>query len=277
MLHEAPAKQSFWRHWGDGKAELSGYNVTTERYGHLRKGKATLIYVTEPMDRRVWIKDDAVAPPHRVEVLKLNFHLTFRTGIYPYSVLTSVFSPVERTDQIFLSPAKIALSVQEWCGHVYQRVVPLAEGFDHEIHSYFASEGDRSERVAAGKGTLYEDALWIQLRELIEPFAGGKNWSGKIVPSLWIGRKDHQPPKPVDATIVREVKEGPPATVLYRLRYGSHEVVYEVEKEMPHRILRWQRNDGERATLLKTTRLPYWQLNNPGDEHLLRKLGFTDG
>src|SRR5262245_27484226 len=70
----AQASPAFWMRWGDGKAELSGYAVTASRYGAPRDGRVVLIYVTEPMDRRNWIKDDAgdVPAADRVNVMKLN-------------------------------------------------------------------------------------------------------------------------------------------------------------------------------------------------------------
>jgi hypothetical protein len=35
----------FWQRWGDGRAELAGYDLTTPRYGALRKGVAVTIFV----------------------------------------------------------------------------------------------------------------------------------------------------------------------------------------------------------------------------------------
>ena len=35
----ATATPAFWRVWGDGKAELSGYAITTTRYGAPREGQ----------------------------------------------------------------------------------------------------------------------------------------------------------------------------------------------------------------------------------------------
>ncbi len=32
--------QDFWKHWGDGKAELNGYVLKQPRYGALRTGTA---------------------------------------------------------------------------------------------------------------------------------------------------------------------------------------------------------------------------------------------
>jgi len=52
------------------------------------------------MDGRTWVKDDkgTVDRSHKRAVLKLNRVQTFRTGIYPYRVMTSVFAPVNGGD-----------------------------------------------------------------------------------------------------------------------------------------------------------------------------------
>ena len=270
------ASSGFWASWGDGRAELSGYAITTRRYGTPREGKAVLIYVTEPMDRRVWVKDDAgdVPAADRVNVMKFNHVIKFQTGIYPYSVMTSVFAPVDGAAPERFSPVKIAMSAQEWCGHVYQRIAPKSASFENEIRSYFHAEGDRDATVAAPAGTLYEDALPIQLRELDGPFAGGKSWSGSVVPSLWSRRRRHVELLPVPATIRREdASRDGIAVTRFTLAYGGETIVYDVERAAPRRLLGWKTSDGDEGKILKTARLPYWQLNNAGDEKYLQQLG----
>ncbi len=272
----ARASTSFWQHWGDGKAELSGYAITTGRYGKPRDGNVVLIYVTEPMDRRVWIKDDdgSVPPADRVNVLKLNHVLKFQTGIYPYSVMTSVFAPVDGSAGERFAPVKISFTVQEWCGNVWQKLSVAPRSFASEIRSYFHAEGEREDTVPTAAGTLYEDALLIQLRELDGPFAGGREWSGEIVPALWSSRKSHGALKPTSATIRREdvLRDGVPVT-RFTLAYGGLTRTIDVEKAAPRRVLGWSSTDGETARLLKTARLPYWQLRDPGDEKYLAEIG----
>jgi hypothetical protein len=269
--------RAFNSHWRDGKGELSGYEITTSRYGKLHRGRTVLIYVTEPVDTRVWIKAERgpVPPEHRAEVLKLNHVLKFSTGIYPYSVLTSVFSPLDGQGRERFAPGKISLSAQEWCGHFFQQIHPKGDRYHSQMHSYFGGEGDAGETVTTAEGTLYEDALWIQLRELDGQFNGGKDWSGQLVPSLWSRRKAHVKLRPVPATITRSraTLDGTPVTRFVVKRSGLTRT-FDVEQAYPHRILAWNASDGEKARLLKTTRLAYWKLHNPGDESFLEQLGF---
>jgi len=270
------ASPAFWDAWSDGQAELDGYRITMPRYGQLREGHAVLVYVTEEMNRETLIKDDTgqVPPEQKEVVLKLNHTLEFRTGIYPYSVMTSVFSPVGSRGRERFAPVKISFTAQEWCGHVFQMLTPTVDSFTSTLHSYFSREGDREDHVKTEPITLYEDALWIQLRELDGPFEGGGDWSGKLVPSLWELRKSHRLAGPVDATITREDLEldGTPIT-RFTLHYADFTRTWDIERAMPHRILAWRTSDGEEGVLTGSTRLPYWRLNANGDERYLAELG----
>ena len=143
---EASASSEFWDHWGDGQAEMSSYGATVQRYGEPREGELVLIYVTEPHDRRRWIKDDDAEAPNRVEVLKLNLSLKFLTGIYPYSVMTSVFSPVDDWGMERFQPAKIGQSFQEWCGHHLHQLWP---GADEALQA--GAEPEQQPLEAAGR------------------------------------------------------------------------------------------------------------------------------
>lgn len=283
------ASSAFWDHWGDGKAELSRYSGQISRYGELRDAEVVLIYVTEPMDRSVWIKDDRADEDARVNVLKLNHVAKFQTGIYPYTVMTSVFSPVDDWGRPRFQPTKITLTAQEWCGHVFHGLWAGSEQFLSEMHSYFADEGDQRRTANTPPDTLYEDGMFIQLRELDDEFlagqADGAKWEGHIVPRLWQRRKAHDAIEAVPASIERSetTLEDEPVTrfeLTYRREAGNEAgdqtVVYYVEKAHPRRILRWERSDGSYLELEKTTRLPYWELNEPGDERHRRQLGLEE-
>jgi hypothetical protein len=272
------ASSAFWKQWGDGQAEIAGYRIETSRYGEQRRGTVALIYVTEPMDGRTWIKDDSGQVPdeHRVKVIKLNQALKFQTGIYPYSVMTSVFSPVDGNGRERFAPAKISVSAQEWCGHVYAQIHPKGDHFWSEGHSYFGAEGDSSGRVGTAPLALYEDALLIQLRELDGPFASGGDWSGELIPTMWHTRKAHLPLQPVPATITRTdaARNGVPVT-RFTVRFGELTRTIDVEKAAPRRVLGWTTSDGEKAELAGSDRLPYWKLNSNGDEAYLKRLGLS--
>lgn len=266
----ASASSAFWERWGDGNAELSSYRGTVSRYGAPRPAELVLIYVTEPLDRETLVKDDEVQPPRRVQVLKLNAALRFQTGIYPYSILTSVFAPVDAYFAERFSPAKITMTAQEWCGHVFAGVWPGQGSFFLRGLSYFASEGERDESIEVPEDALYEDALLIQLRELDGPFANGGDWEGTLVPSLWRARRDHQPLRGVPATI-RRAREGD--VVRFTITAGDYERVIEVEASGDRRLLGWRTSDGDEFRIVATDRLPYWDLHDPGEEEARERIG----
>lgn len=270
----ASASSSFWEAWGDGRAELNHYDAVMERYGAPREAEIVLIYVTEPVSRRTLVKDDDAQGRDRLDVLKLNVSERFLTGIYPYSVMTSVFSPVDDWGGARFQPVKLTLTAQEWCGHVFRGVWPRADSFRTTLFSYFADEGEATATVAAPAGTLYEDALLIQLRELDGLFNTGGDWRGPLVPSLWRQRKSHRPLEPAEATITRAgtTRDGV-AVTRFTLTQGDYTRTFDVETAASRRVLAWETSDGDRAVLVQSERLPYWQLNTPADTTYRAQLG----
>ncbi len=288
------ASPAFWAAWGDGNAEVATYAASVMRYDSLRDASVVLVTVTEPADRRTWIKDDGAEGDDRVDVVKLNHMETFQTGVYPYSVMTSVFMPVADYGAAVggrFAPAKITLTAQEWCGHVWHGVWPGrtadgAGGFRASMRSYFAEEGETDRVAVAPDGTLYEDALFVQLRELDGGrFNGGADWRGSLVPALWRQRVAHDTLAPVAATITRaDTTAAAPggasvAATRFRIAYtgtrGPFARTLVVEAAAPHRILGWTTTEGERVRLVRTLRIPYWRLHGPSDLRWRDSLGLA--
>lgn len=256
---------------------MSTYRLTTRRYGEAREGAAVLIFVTEPHDRTRWIKDDAAPEDGRVNVMKLNVVREFLTGIYPYSVMTSVFAPVADWGGRRFSPVKVTMAAQEWCGSYFHQLWTGDSGYRSLRLSYFADDGERVREVEREEEILYEDALLIQLRELDGPFADGGAWSGWIVPGLWRVRARGAPAEPIRAEVKRrrvEGRDGEPAT-RFVLEYGDYRRTVDVERAPPRRILGWTTSDGDTATLVATERLAYWKLNAPRGREHRRRLGLA--
>lgn len=271
---EGAASSAFWDHWGDGRAELTSYRGEIVRYGEPREAHAVLVYVTEPHDRTRWIKDDSAGESKRVEVMKLNRSMKFQTGVYPYAVMTSVFSPVADWGRARFQPTKITMNSQEWCGNVSQALWPGPDRFLRDLQTYFADEQEGRRTVETPDGTLYQDALPIQLRELDGEFNDGEDWSGTLVPSLWHSRRAHESLEPVEATIERSTTtvDGREAT-RFVLAYDGTKVTYDIGAEYPHRLLRWSHSDGSHLELVDSARKPYWRQNRPGDEQKRKSFG----
>jgi len=280
--------QAFWDHWGDGQAELAGYDLTTVRYGEPRQGTAVAIFVTEPFSEAARVKADE-AGPGTFQVLKLNLAQDFQTGIYDYHLMTSAFVAVEPAAGLPAgTPVKVSFSAQEWCGHVYQQALFGREAAEVNLHSYFEGEADAESRLAGGPG-LTEDALLVWARGLAWPeVAPGETATAPILTSLERSRLRHRPAAWEEAELARaaetrevtvpagtfEVEE---ARATIRGATGERTWTFQVEKAPPHRIVAWETSEGERAELLGADRLAYWKLNAPGGERYLERLGLRPG
>ena len=270
----------FYAHWADGKAEISSYEVVQPRYGELRQGYGVMIFVTENLHRQTFIKVDSPTPEaDQFYALKLNHILKFTTGIYDYSVMTSVFSQVAGERHPF-ELRRISFSAQEWCGQVLDEALFSGGQINGQISSYFASEGRGTYQLKQPEHFASEDHLLIRIRELRGPFmALGEVREVEMLPSFWQLRQVHQPHATVAGRIHKaaeeqiEVGTGALASVRWELRIGQRQRTLWTEKAYPHRILRWEDSDGGRGELMQTIRVPYWQLQAHADEVYRRELG----
>ena len=147
----------FTDYWYAGKAEITRYALEQARYGELRQGDAVLIFVTEDFLSDKQVKYEFGDKDKAVPVLKLNATRKFYTGIYPYSIMTSVFTPVDGSH----ASLKVTSSSQEWCGHTFMQFNNRDGGFDSQLRSYFQAEGDQEVRL---EQALLEDEVWTRLR-----------------------------------------------------------------------------------------------------------------
>jgi len=255
----------FKTYWFDGKAELTSYQLTQMRYGEAREGSAVLIFVKEPFLKQEQVKANSPSSAS-VDVLKLNYTKNFNTGIYPYSIMQSVFSPLTNQPHAI----KVTASTQEWCGQTYMQLNNRQE-FEVQSHSYFEGEDDQQLNL---KKAFLENELWTKLR--IEPT---KISTGelKVVPDFSYLRLKHKPIKAYEAKIEQEVIND---TLITKLKYSDLEralVIFQ-ENEFPFQILKWQELEGENqpfteAVINKTMKIDYWNKNANRFEVLRDSLG----
>lgn len=272
----------FYAHWGDGKAEISSYRVVQPRYGESREGYGVLIFVTEDLNRNTYIKVESPTPPaEKVYVLKLNNVLKFTTGIYDYSVMTSVFSAVEGSSGSNpFELMKVNLSSQEWCGHIFDEIRVVDGGLRGDLNSYFEREGLRSYALDIPEGFHSEDHLLIQIRELKGPtMQAGESRLIRLLRSLWSFRTRHRPHALVDARLSKGTQETITVSnksfesTPWRWETGEWNTTVWVETAYPRRILKWEDASGGRAELMVTIREPYWRLKTAQDEMFRQRLG----
>lgn len=278
---------AFWKQWGDGQAELSGYDLTFPRYGQPRRGTAVTIFVTETFSNSSRVKADPGKHPANDEfpVMKLNLVEDFQTGIYDYNVMTSSFvalAPVNGRPAG--APAKVSYSSQEWCGNTYHQLLFDARAIRSASHSYFDGEADQQGELTYPDGGISEDQLLMWVRGLSGPsLAPGERREVQLLTSLQAARQRHAPIAWERATLARSARPreiSVPAgkfvveSWTVSVPGGIGRTIY-TEAVQPHRIIRWEASNGERADLLGSARMKYWEMNREGFETALKKLGLS--
>lgn len=276
---------AFWQRWGDGRAELAGYDLVAPRYGALRKGVAVTIFVTETFSNALRVKADPGkhAKSDELPVMKLNLVQDFPTGIYDYNLMTSAFVTLAAVNgQPAGSPTKVSFSSQEWCGNVYSQLLFDARSMRLASHSYFDGEADRTATLPTPPGTVSEDALLLWARGLAAPvLAPGETRAVPIARSLRASRLLHQPQDVQRVTLAHAARRQgvtvPAGTfdadVLTAQVQGGRTWTFWVERAQPHRVVQWTCSDGESGRLLASDRLEYWKMHDLGMESALVELG----
>lgn len=273
--------QAFWKHWGDGQAEIAAYKLTYPRYGESRSGTAVTIFVTETFsnENRVKVGSGKHSKSDKFPVLKLNLVKDFQTGIYDYNMMTSVFVGLNPRNGLPAGfPTKISFSSQEWCGHIYHQLLFDRNRVRSESHSYFDGEADREVELPLSREGFPADALLFWARGLSAEIGDGDI---QTLDSLEYARLKHQPLSWSNANYSRSSvvqKLTVPAgkfdvTEASVKRSDGFEWRFFVETTAPHRIIKWETSEGEVAELLGEKRSKYWQQNDNRFESELKKIG----
>jgi hypothetical protein len=264
-----PASDDFRKYWYQGKGELTRYSLEQARYGEIHKGDAVLIYVTEPFLTDKQVKLDSGKSPSAVSVLKLNLTKKFYTGIYPYSLMTSIFSPVDFQKQRTL---KVSSSTQEWCGHTYSQLNFRNNAYHALLHSYFQDEADQDLNL---KGTWLEDEIWTRIRLAPETLPVGDL---EMIPALQFVRLGHVDLKVEPATAARK-RDG--KMEIYTVQYKNlkRTLTIRFDATFPYAIQSWEEKmpDGLTTRAVKTNSilLDYWNKHNVADAPFRKKLGLN--
>jgi hypothetical protein len=284
----APAfDDAFWKHWGDGRAEVASYDLTFPRYGVARAGVGVAIFVTETFSNQARVKADPGVHPVADEfpVMKLNLVQDFATGVYDYNLMTSVFTSLAAVGRRPAGTvAKVSFSSQEWCGHVYHQLLPSDRSVRSTSHSYFDGEADRHATLRLPRGGVFEDALLSWARGFVSPrLTAGESVAVPMLRSTESARLRHEPIAWETATLSRSA-----STRTIEAPAGSFEVetftaaiagdaprtwrIF-VEVAPPRRIIRWETTDGHVASLIAAERLKYWQMNGDEGKAQLERIG----
>jgi hypothetical protein len=279
----AHTREQFQDYWYNHGAELSRFSLQQMRYGEIHDGDAILVFVTEKMHPDTQIKADHPGAQD-IAILKLNAVRKFFTGIYPYSIMTSIFAPVDV--QNYPLPLKISSSIQEWCGHVYTQMNLNENEYRVRMHSYFEGEGDRDFDV---QKVIPEDALWTLIR--LDPGSLPRR-EFSMIPGTVYARLAHRPVEAqkavADLSPSDEKSLEGNALVIYEINFPDEERTLRIyfEKDFPHRIQEWHETykgpigTGAKALTTRATRThtimdPYWKHHTNQDRRRLEGLGLS--
>jgi hypothetical protein len=262
-----PWDEAFKKQWYAGLAEITRYELKQARYRDVHHGDAVLIFVTEDFLSKEMVKHER-GDGASESVLKLNFTRNFNTGIYPYSMMTSTFTPVAPNQRTL----KVTTSVQEWCGHTFTQMNYRNEHYHGILRSYFQSEGDHNYVVDG----MLEDEIWTRIRLAPEDLPIGEIL---LIPGTQFQRLSHLLPQGQTAT-AELVTEG--ETQTYRVVYSTipRKLSITFEKAYPHVILSWEDAYQQRGKWMTTTAkkthsmmLDYWSKNSAADSTYRAQLG----
>lgn len=252
---------NFSSYWYAGEAEITAFTLEQSRYGAPREGDAVLIYVTEDFYPDTQVKAER-RTKETISVLKLNATKRFNTGIYPYTILQSTFSPVHTQSHAL----KTSASIQEWCGHVYAQINNRAH-YEYTSHSYFEGEADQNLRLPK---VHMENDFWNLARLNPQELPTGEF---QAIPSLEAIRLLHLDKHVYEANANLEEKDG---LYHYTLEYPeiNRSLTIRFEQAFPHAIQGWEENLIRQNRVLTTKahsprqiRLDYWNKNRNTDLH----------
>jgi len=278
-----PDESDFHSYWYNHGAEITRFELEQSRYGEIHPGHAILIFVTEPFLPDIHVKSDYKSSRLKsIPVLKLNFIKRFDTGIYDYSMMKSVFTPIPTEEQQYSKTLKVSTTRQDWCGHVYLQYNLDGDRYNVKRYSYFEKEGDKTITIPS---VHLEDEIWTCIRIAPEtlPIGDVKMIPGSFFTTLRM--IDIGEEKAVAELINK--KEGERGNVsLYTVTYPSLRRTLSIRfnRYFPHDILSWSETypsgSGKNAEVLTTkahrthaVMTDYWNKNGVKDLELRKELG----
>ena len=273
--------ENFQEYWYAGQAELTRYKLEQARYGEIHEGDAVLIFVTEDFLRDKQVKYEGGPRDNNVvPILKLNATRKFYTGIYPYSMMSSIFTPVVPQAKTL----KVTTTSQEWCGHTFSQLNLRGNKYRGQLYSYFMDEGDREFSVEA---VLLEDEIWNRIRLNPDALPTGNI---EIVPGSMYARLKHQETNMQRAiatkTSMTNADLSSHSLISYKIDYQdlNRELTIIFESVFPYAIVAWEEQvesgfgAGKKTLTTKAVRThtmnsAYWSQHDVADAPLRRELG----
>lgn len=253
--------EEFNEYWYAGKAEINTYKLKQARYGDYHEGIVESIFVTEPFLSEKQVKADNYNDERDItQVLKHNFLKKFGTGIYPYSMMLSTFTPINQEQGLI----KSTFSSQDWCGQSYGQMNLKKNQYNSILHSYFEREGDQESKFPFA---LTEDEIWTRIRIDYKSLPQGEI---DILPGFYHSRLTHKELE-IEKANASLSKQG--ANTIYTVEFPEQKRTLAIEftTAFPHRILGWTESSPNRRTgssqtteavLDQSIYIDYWNYNS---------------
>ena len=277
VLSESITSAQLPQEWYKGDAEISVYELQQNRYNAIHPGQVVTVFVTEDFLTDKQVKNDNYTSDNSTGVLKMNRIKRFTTGIYDYSIFSSVFTNVKKSKTY-----KVTTSSQDWCGQSYMQLNRDRNNYKVQVRSYFENEGDTESKV---KAVLAEDEIPNLIRLDTKSLPLGDI---ELLPSTEYTRLKH---------IKFDILKGKASTGIYvgtdftgnTLRYYTIEIpterraiTYVYEDTDMKKIVGWTDtypsafDKKPRTTIAKLKFqkwLPYWNMNGLDDADIRNELG----
>jgi len=280
-----PEEKDFHSYWYNHGAEITRFELEQSRYGEIHPGHAILIFVTEPFLPDLHVKADYESSQKTsIPVLKLNLIKRFNTGIYDYSMMKSVFTPIPAEKQQFSKTLKVSTTRQDWCGHVYLQYNLDEDHYKVRQNSYFEKEGDKTITIPS---VYLEDEIWTRIRIAPETLPLGKI---KMIPGSFFTTLRMIEPGAESAFVelINTQEMGRGGVSQYTVTYPSLQRTLSIRfnKNFPYDILSWSETypsgSGKNVKVLTTNArrthavmTDYWNKNSLEDLELRKELGLT--
>ncbi|MEM9444518.1 MAG: hypothetical protein AAGA18_04120 [Verrucomicrobiota bacterium] len=241
--------------WDDGLAEISVFDAIEVRYGMPRKTEVRHILVKEMFSAKAMVKADDWREKGAYEVIKLNQVIKVPTGSYDYYQMHSNFWHKKTGNLIKFSLASI-----DSCGNTYKEGRIEKGKLNYTARTYWQGMDQVEKKLKLPDDLLFYDELPWKLRTMA--WKDGKSFTALLMTTTVTNKADSLKPESVQIS----VKDSPQGWLV--LVEGESKDQFLFDKSSPHELVEWKKRDGGKLVKRTSLRIPYWQLNKPGDEEV---------
>lgn len=244
----------------DGLARIDYYDAVREIYGKPRRYTRVQILIREYFDAAAGVKTEQIDAAGVIPVLKLLISEQIPTENYNYRLLTVLH--VDRRD---LRPVKLVTSSQEWCGATFRHLRWKPAGLTYRSFSYFEHEADRT--YSLPRKVVPVESVFLLGPELAARLVADAQAERKLEQPLSLPplHGNHQvapdtQPLRLRALETTDLTTPAGAFKVWRIevRRGADAGTLWVQRDVPHRVVRYELPGIGQGVLRYSERRAYW-------------------